>query len=220
LDVLRSAKCPPSNLTIPEQQALSRLQKNSAIMVLPADKGRTTVVLDKSEYEAKVTCMLSDVKTYEKLAKDPTAGYKRRLVSILTRLKEEEKISNELYSHLYSTSEKIPQLYCLPKIHKKDFPFRPIVDYTGSIGYNTSRFLADILSPLVGKSDHFVKNSQHLAEDLINLRLDADDILISHDVISLFTNIPIAKSLEVIKGRLENNCEWKDTCLLEVDDII
>ena len=59
--------------------------------------------------------MLSDEKTYEQLKKDPTASYKRKLVAILTRLKDEGKLSDELYSRLYPTSEKIPQLYCLPK---------------------------------------------------------------------------------------------------------
>ena len=70
----------------------------------------SVVVLDKAEYEEKVLRMLSDGKTYEHLKKDPTASYKRKLVVILTRLKDEGKLSDELYSRLYPTSEKIPQL--------------------------------------------------------------------------------------------------------------
>jgi len=123
-------------------------------MILPADKGRATVVLDKAESEENVLhYVIRWKKAYEKLKKDPTAIYKRKLVAILTRLKGEGKLSDDVYSRLYPTSEKIPQLYRVPKIHKKDVPFRPIVDYTGSIGYNSSRFLADILNPLIGKSD-------------------------------------------------------------------
>jgi len=85
-------------------------------MVLPADKGRATVVLDKTEYEQKVQHMLDNERTYKKLQKDATAVYKRKLVSILTWLKDKETISHELYSHLYPTSEKAPQLYCLSKV--------------------------------------------------------------------------------------------------------
>ena len=87
-------------------------------MVLPADKGRATVVLDKTEYEQKVQHMLDNERTYKKLQKDATAVYKRKRVSILTWLKDKETISHELYSHLYPTSEKAPQLYCLPKVHR------------------------------------------------------------------------------------------------------
>ena len=54
--------------------------------------GRAAVILDKTEYEQKIGVMLSDKKTYERLEKDPTPSYKRRSVSILSKLKEEGKI--------------------------------------------------------------------------------------------------------------------------------
>ena len=79
-------------------------------------------------------------------------------------------------------------MYCTPKIYKQGTPLRPIVDYTGSIGYNTSRYLADILACVVGKTEYHVKNSRHLAQTLADITLDDDEILNSHDVVSLFTN--------------------------------
>ena len=48
-------------------------------MILPADKGKATVIMDR------VTTMLSDDKTYEKLKKDSTQKYKRELVSIMRK---------------------------------------------------------------------------------------------------------------------------------------
>jgi len=45
-------------------------------------------------------------------------------------------------------------------------------------------------------------------------------MLVSHDVISLFTNTPIGESLKVIRERLEKDLEWKVTCLLEGEDIL
>jgi len=80
---------------------------------------------------------------------------------------------------------KTPCMYCTPKIHKLGMPLRPIVDYTGSIGYNTSRYLAVILSCVVGKTEYnvIVKNSRHLAQTLADITLDNDEILNSHDVV-------------------------------------
>jgi len=80
--------------------------------------------------------------------------------------------------------------------------------------------LADILAPLVGKTECHVKNSGHLAEMLADLHLEEDEMLVSHDVVSLFTNIPIEAALEVIKDKLETDDSWKDVTALEVEDII
>ena len=46
---------------------------------------------------SKAKLMLSDTKTYEMLKKDPTPTYKRQLVGILNRLKQEEKITSQQY---------------------------------------------------------------------------------------------------------------------------
>ena len=58
-----------------ERTAINELKRDKSITILPADKGRATVVLDSSEYKEKVKIMLSDVKTYEVLPSDPTKVY-------------------------------------------------------------------------------------------------------------------------------------------------
>ena len=91
--VMKSAKLPKPNITKKERQALIELRKEKSIMILPADKGKATVIMDTGEYEQKVKTMLLKCKTYEKLNKDPTPKYKRKLVSITKKLKEEDKIT-------------------------------------------------------------------------------------------------------------------------------
>ena len=166
-------------------------------MILPADKGKATVIIDKEEYNSKLTSMLSDTNTYTKLKKDPTAAYKKKLVAILTRLEKEEKIKPGDKNFLYPTctAENVPRIYGSPKIHKDGTPLRPIVDYLGSIAYNVSRSLADILGPLVGKTEHHVLNSKQLAEEMANITVEDFEIMNSHDVISLFTKTPIEQTL-------------------------
>ena len=201
--VLKSSKPPCQNVTKEERKAIKDLKKADDIIILPADKGKATVVLDKDEYQRKVNSMLEDTKTYERLPEDPTTKYKRKLVSILSNLKKEGKISESKYKDLYPTAENVPRLYCTPKVHKPGTPLRPIVDYTGTIGYSTSRWLADILGALVGNTQHHVQNSKQLAEDLAKVVIEEEDILNSHDVVSLFTNTPIDQVLEIVKERLE-----------------
>ncbi|XP_072051475.1 uncharacterized protein [Amphiura filiformis] len=184
------------------------------------DKGKATVIMEVSEYEDKLSEMLSDARTYEQLALDPTQKYKRELVTILSRLKKEEKITRSQYDLLYPTAENVLRIYGTPKIHKPGNKVRPIVDYTGTIAYQTSRALADILAPLVGGTEHHVNNSKHLAEEMAEVMIEEGEIFNSHDVVSLFTNTPIEKSLEVIKSRLEADKTLKKRTLLSVTDVL
>ena len=218
--MLKSAKTPKSNISKEERVALKELSKSKDLLIMGADKGRCTVVQSTADYESKVNTMLSDEHTYEKLKKDPTPVYKRKLVNILQRLKAEKKIDESQYRLLYPTAEVTPRLYCTTKIHKSGNPIRPIVDYTGSIGYQTSKALADILAPLVGNSIHHVVNSKQLAEEMTSVFVEEDYIFNSHDVVSLFTNTPIEKCLEIIKDRLENDNTLNNRTKLTADDII
>lgn len=93
---------------------------------------------------------------------------------------------------------------------------RSIVDYTGSIGYNNPRALADVLTSLVGKTKHHVENSKHLADDLVQVYIEEGEIFNFHDVVLLFTNTPVDKSLQ----RLPQDKTLKQRRLLSVDDIM
>ncbi|XP_072046223.1 uncharacterized protein [Amphiura filiformis] len=50
--------------------------------------------------------------------------------------------------------------------------------------------------------------------------IDDGDIFNSHDVVSLFTNTPIEKCLDIIKTRLEDDNTLKERTKLNADDII
>ena len=217
---LKSAKPPTSNISKDERKAIKELQEEDSIMVLGADKGRATVVLDKSEYDNKMQALLSDTKTYVKLDKDPTPKLKKELVSILQGLEKEGKIRKEDKQFLYPTTENVLRIYGSPKIHKDGTPLRPIVDFTGSVGYNVAKSLADILSPLVGQSEHRVLNSKNLADDLRDLTIEEDEILNSHDVVALFTNTPIDLTLQILRERLEQDDDLKNRTRLSIDDIL
>ena len=62
--ILMRAKPPPSNFPPPLRLALKSLSKKEDILILPSDKGRATVTLDKSSYDVKISTMLSDNQTY------------------------------------------------------------------------------------------------------------------------------------------------------------
>ncbi len=56
--------------------AIQEPKRNKDITILPADKGRATVILNTMDYETKMASLLNDPTTYEPLANYPTAPYK------------------------------------------------------------------------------------------------------------------------------------------------
>ena len=48
---LKHAKNPKPNLTRQQKKAIQRFKEDHTIMILPADKGKATVVINTSEYE-------------------------------------------------------------------------------------------------------------------------------------------------------------------------
>ena len=79
MGILRSARPPASNITPEECIALKELKNDEDVFILPADKGRATVLPDRSEYDEKMTTLLSDITTYKVLESDPTPSLQRKL---------------------------------------------------------------------------------------------------------------------------------------------
>ena len=94
----------------------------------------------------------------------------------------------------------IPCIYGLPKIHKYGVPLHPIVNTIGYPTYKLERFLANLLKPLVGKTSSFVKDSASWINEIGNKNINIDDILVSFDVVSLYTKILVSDAIETIRS--------------------
>ena len=217
---LKKSKPPSSNISKGEFVAIQELKGNKDITILPADRGRATVILNTTDYETKMATLLNDPTTYELLAKDPTAPYKRKLINIIKRWQSQDPIPQQLKHRIYPTAEEVPKIYGLPKIHKPDFPLRPIVASRGGITYNAARVLADILSPLVGQSEHHVKNSSAFVDKIQDLEVPPSQKLISYDVTALFTSIPVPDAIEAVQLKLSADDTLSERTSLSIDKIL
>ena len=90
---------------------------DDSIVILPADKGNATVVMDRSEYEGKLEAMLSNG-TYRKQKKDPTPKIEREIGKTMRATEEKGELTKEKQLVLTPRSSAPPQLYGLPKVHK------------------------------------------------------------------------------------------------------
>ena len=82
-------------------------------------------------------------------------------------------------------------MYGLPKIHKDGIPLRPIV-------LAIAKKLARILSPLAGRTESYLKNLSEFAQRVREIDTRRGEMMVSFDVVSLFTKVSVDDALQAI----------------------
>ena len=88
IGVFSKTKIPVINIAQEERKALKELKKDESIIILPSDKGKATVILDRKEYDEKISAMLSDTNTYKELKRDPAPALERKMNDMLISFKK------------------------------------------------------------------------------------------------------------------------------------
>jgi hypothetical protein len=180
------------------------IQSNPDIIFTKADKGNITVALNGTVYKEKMLQLLQDQNTYSKVKKDPTSKMTKSVRELLTRWRNKSYITPAMYKRAYCSDGNLPRAYGLPKVHKPGCPFRIIISSIDSPMYALATFLHGILSKNIPDASSNVANSFDLIKKLKNINIETDFTLISLDVVSLFTNIPVESALESVSNRWEH----------------
>ena len=193
-----------SNIPKDEYKVLKEMKKDDTRQILTADKGVSMVVLDSEDYTAKSETLLQQ-SNYKGLKTDPTNKYKNKLIALLKTIKAEGGMDDITYKRLYPTGAVPPKYYGLPNVHKPGMPLRPIISSVGSVTHATAKELTRIIKPLVGGSQHHVRNNKDFIHSIKGIQLTADECMMSFDVESLFTSVPVEPSIQIIKKLLEED---------------
>nr|VZI28731.1 unnamed protein product [Spirometra erinaceieuropaei] len=115
--------------TIPsaEVKAIRELKRDEEIVIVPADKGRATIGLDKSEYVAKAQQRLNDSQSYKVIDAYPMKALVGKINKSLNQMRKEKAISEKDWKQMKPQDAALARLYGLPKIHNLNVPLRLIV---------------------------------------------------------------------------------------------
>jgi hypothetical protein len=183
------------NINKKEQIALLNLKNNNSIIIKKADKGGCIVVMDRYDYITKAETMLSDANTYMTIDSDKT-GETKRLADdlILTLLLNKSVITFKQYKYLTEFSVRCPVFYGLPKIHKNNWPLRPIVSQINGPLSKLNEVVDAYLHPCVEYIPELLRDTTMFLERLMghkNLPVTYPNLLlVTIDVTALYTNIP------------------------------
>ena len=130
------------------------------------------------------------------------------LQRFLCKLKQKNVFDEDDFDKLYPSGSAPARIYGTPKMHKFSssdlFPkLCPIVSSIGTFNYSLARFLCDLLSPLV-PNNYSCKDTFSFVSQIKNANL-SKKILISYDVTSLFTNIPLQETIDIVINLIFNH---------------
>ncbi|XP_055912316.1 uncharacterized protein LOC129946222 [Eupeodes corollae] len=203
------------------KQAISFLKRNKNIIILSADKGNVTVAMERNEYDDKMSVLLSDRSTYWRVRHNPTTTLQNRNNELVKWLNNNNHIDDKEKNKMTTYTAQLPSIYGLPKTHKPSMPMRPIVSSLNLPCYELSRFVGRILQSVTNETKYTVKNSYEFVDKARNVKLQSNDVLVSFDVISLFTNIPVQLAINIIKKKwdtISRHTKISQTKFIEIMD--
>ena len=117
-----------------------------------------------------------------------------------------QKIINQsLKSDIKTSGSRPGIIYGLPKIHQRETPLRPILSTVGTHNYNLSKYLVTALSSVVD-SLYILRDSFSYAKE-ISVLTNCDHHMASFDIKSLFTNVPVNETIQIILNKLFPNSD-------------
>ena len=98
---------------------------------------------------------------------------------------------------------------------------RPIFSYSGSPLYNLNKYIASILKACqrqhLKEENNNAKNSTTFSNYIRNVPIEDDEIMVSFDVTSFYTNIPIIDTLNIINDYVNNDDQFTSKTAIPQD---
>ncbi|XP_064100705.1 uncharacterized protein LOC135211318 [Macrobrachium nipponense] len=174
------------------KKAAKELKEKVNITVRHVGKTAAFVLIDTAKYREKLDAILSDEIKFECLMRNPTDDIKREADGVISAV---NVATNTLHLPPIQGDYSLGYLYGNVKTHKQGNPLRPIISQRPAPTYGLARRLNQILTPYVPS-----RYSLQSLEEFLEAIKDAPGtgIIASLDVESLFTNVPVDETIDII----------------------
>ena len=166
----------------------------------PPPDVRLIEVSVKRELTVSTMCLTGPPKYYHPLLE------KEKLVESTVR----RILPSEIADSVRPTGSRLAHLYGLPKTHKRQLAMRPILSATGTYNYALAKWLDAMLKPL-SVNEHTITDIFAFTNEIRGVKINPGEILVSYDVSSLFTNVPLDETIDILAWKAFENNWFNDT---------
>ena len=185
---------------------LSTLANDTSIAIVKYDKGNGVCVLDREEYLSKLDAIVMDE------SKFVVVEQSRRRNARHPIFRKQENINDSIKTHvkryvpevakgLSASGCTVGKLYGTCKVHKSNYPVRPIVSMINTPEYKLAKYLDMLIKPNLPMK-YSVKSNTEVLKRLEEFDFQENDYCVSFDVVSLFTNIPLEDTIVLVANKL------------------
>ena len=202
------------NMSVSELSALKALKNNPDIIMKPADKGSSVVIMDRSDYINEGYRQLNDTKYYQRIPAPIYPETANMVTEILVDLKDRAFISEKQLKYLSPPEIIRPRhFYMLPKIHKPldkwptstTPPGRPIISNCSSETDTVSEYIDSFLRPLACTHPAYVRDSTDFLNKIKPSKVNHQTIIATLDISSMYTNIDHISGLAAVQEAFDDN---------------
>ena len=188
------------NLTKGERTALKKLKTNKKINLKKADKGTTTVVMNKEDKIKEGQVQLDNTDHYKPIDQPMVSGTASKVEKVIKEMYINNFIDGKTKEWLLQTQNppRIPEFYTLTKIHKPKPVGRPIISGCGGPTEKISAFVDQLLQPIAKNQKSYIKDTTDFINFIENKKFPEETLLVTMDVTSLYTNIPQEEGTQIV----------------------
>ena len=202
-----------TNAPMPDTIGLHDLKSNNNIVIKPADKVSSIVIMNKDNYMKETCTQLHDGRFYKKIDNDPSPTLTNKLKLLINEL--QPNFQNDALK-LIPSHPRPATFYTIPKVHKlpnlvvstcpcsnpDNFiieaqrlkiipPGRPIESGIGTLTEYVSAFVDREHQPLLVNIPSYFNDTTDFLNKLSRFNILPDNtILVTLDVTALYSNIP------------------------------
>ena len=102
----------------------------------------------------------------------------------------------DTFSNFVPSGSQPGKIYGLAKVHMECTPLRTVVSMIRTAEYNLAKYLVKIINDVIPIT-YMLNSNGYFVNQISSLDFQPSNVLVSYDVVSLFTNIPLNETIDI-----------------------